>query len=139
MGVWNGNQVFSDRHLKNPRHGMATKEFWSPKRAWGDEVFSKLILHAPPPFLAIEKFQSPSNIPHHQMTTKRGGAYVIFFREIFFPVPSVLEPKNFGRHPMMWVSWMVTGILQLSFDNGVMSNYNQSFFITIRYTPIVQW
>ncbi len=86
--------VFFDRHLTHPHNQMATKEFWSPKRAWGCEVFSKLILHAPPFFWAIEKLQSPSNISHHHKTTKRGGAYAILFREFFFPFPSFLGSQR---------------------------------------------
>jgi len=43
----------------------------------GGFFFSKMILHVAPPLLAIKKFQSPSNIPHHRMSIERDGAYAI--------------------------------------------------------------
>ncbi len=55
-----------------------------------------------PPFLAIEKFQSPSVIPHLQMTTERGGACAImlgiFFSSLVFPFG---RSKNFGCHSII--------------------------------------
>jgi hypothetical protein len=79
---------------------------------FGDRKISIAIQHTPP---------SDDN--------RKGLAYAIIFKEFFFSLAFPLGlPKNFGRHPMMCVSWMATKVLQLSFDNGVMSNCNQRFF-----------
>jgi hypothetical protein len=57
---------------------MAIEIFCSPRKGGvgGVIFFSKMILQASPP-LATKKFQSQSDIPHHWMAIKRGGAYVI--------------------------------------------------------------
>ncbi len=52
----------------------------------GMSFFSKMILHAPPPFLAIENFQSPSNIPPPSYGNWKGwGLCYHFGGKQFFP------------------------------------------------------
>jgi hypothetical protein len=71
------------------------------------------------------------------MTTKRGETYAIIFGEknssLVFPLG---QPRSFGHHLMMWVSRMVTEILQLPSNDGVMLDGNQIFSIATYYTPL---
>ncbi len=128
--------VFFDRHLTHPHHRMATKNFRSPKRAWGYAVFSKFILHAPPFFLVIEKFQSPSNIPHHQMTTERGWPMLSFSKNFFFLLLSHLGYQRI----LVAIQWCACLGWQPKFFSchstmGLCQTATKGFFITTRYTP----
>jgi hypothetical protein len=69
------------------------------------------------------------------MATERGGAYAIIFGGKKNSLAFLLgQPKNFGRHPMIWVSWMAIEILQSPFNNGVMS-MTTNFFLSPLDTP----
>ncbi len=88
-------------HPTQPHHWMVTKTFRSPKKAWGEKFFSKMILHTPPPFLATEKFQSPSNIPPLSDGDRKGwdlcyhfGGKKFFPKFSFFGNQRIWSPSN---------------------------------------------